>query len=130
VQQDQAKGSPDRSVGAVAGPERAEAGVEPAVDCGLSVHDQERGDRMGGGVDAAEVEVGVRERSDGGDEYRQVLGSAARQHGVDRDGAARRLARTRRQHGDHLVGVDGSAVDRSERPEHGIDPFRGWCLER
>ena len=130
MEQDQPKGSTNRSVGSVAGPERAEASVEPALDCGLAVHDQERRDRVGGGVDAAQVEVGERERPHRGDEHRQVLGSAARQHGVDRDGAARRLARTRRQHGDHLVGVDGSAVDRSERPEHGIDPFRGWCLER
>jgi hypothetical protein len=84
---------------------------------------------MGGGVDAAEVEVGVRKRPHCGDEHRQVFGSAARQHGVDRDGATRGLARTGRQHRDHLVRIDGSAVDRSERPEHGVDPFRGWRLE-
>ena len=130
MEQDQPKGSTNRSVGSVAGPERAEAGVEPALDCGLAVHDQERRDRVGGGVDAAQVEVGERERPHRGDEHRQVLGSAARQHGVDRDGAARGLARTGRQHGDHLVGVDGSPVERSECPEHGVGAFRGWCLER
>ena len=130
VEQDQPKGSTDRSVGSVTGAECAEAGVEPTLDCGLSVHDQERRDRVGGGVDTPEVEVGVRERPHCGDEYRKVLGPAARQHGVDRNGATRGLARTGRQHCDDLVGVDGSAVDRSERPKHGVDPFRGWCLER
>ena len=117
VQHHQADRASDRRIGAVARPERADTEVESTVAHSIARHDDQRRDRVGGGIHAAEVDVGMRERAGRAEHHREVLGLAPREHRIDRDHPARHHAGTRQEDRQLLVDVALCVL------EHGIDPF-------
>src|SRR3989454_6731532 len=83
VLEGQAHRAPDHGVGAVALAERVGAGVDPEPRRDRAVDDEERCARMRGRLDRVEVEARIGERTDCGDDDRQMLGQGARERRVD-----------------------------------------------
>ncbi len=120
MEQDQPECSAGRGVGPVARTECPRgAVVAPLASC-RAVHDQEWCDRVGGGVDAAQVEHGIRQGPYCADEHREVGWPAAGEHGVHGDDPPGGLPVAGRQGRDDLVGVDGS-----QGGQHPVDALGG-----
>src|SRR3989454_705959 len=116
--------APDHGVGAVALAERVGAGVDPEPRRDRTVDDEERRAGMRGRLDRVEVEARIGERTDRGDDDRQVLGQGARERRVDGDRleGCHSLARYERR--DHLGAVASEAPEDAShallgRREHG-----------
>src|SRR3989441_603828 len=135
----QAHRAPDHGVGAVALAERVGAGVDPESRRDRAVADEERGARMRSRLDRVEVEARIGERTDCGDDDRQMLGQGARERRVDGDRLEGCHSLARYERHDHLGAVAGEAPEDAShallgRREHG-QPVRptlgdGEVLER
>ena len=92
--------------------------LKPHSPTAVAVDDEQRRDRVGRRVHAAEVELRLRERTRRGDEHRHHVGGAAGEDRVDRHEATGDAAEPRGEDAEDLVGVAGGAG------EHLVDPRR------
>src|SRR5262245_35917445 len=81
----QTHGAADGRVGTITGTENAGITVDIKLLSNRSVDQQRRTDVARGCLNSVEIEARLADRFDGGDDYRQILGQAARHHGVDGD---------------------------------------------
>ncbi len=115
VEQHEAHRPADGGVGPVAGTEGTDLGVEAHLRDGVAVNDDQRRHRMGGGVDAPQVQALLAERPHGGRHDREHLRRTAGHDGVDGNGPTGGRSSPGWQHGEDLVRVQAA--------EHRTDAF-------
>ncbi len=115
---------PDGRVGPVALAQHIQPAVhaDPAAD--RAVDDQHRRHRHGRGQQAVHVELVGAGRLQGRDHHRQVLGTTARQHGVDGHLLHGALGHVRRHHGHDVGGGAVGALQHRQHPRLGGRHYR------
>ena len=116
VQENEPEGTPDGGIGAEAGPEEAGARVHADGGGERAADDDERSHRMGGRLDAVEIEGGLEHGLHRGHDHGEVGGLAACHDRVDRELLDARLAPEGRHEAEDTLRVLADARDHRPHP--------------
>ncbi len=124
ILQHEAQRTAERRIRAAALPQAVEARVHTQRSRERSVDDDPRRRRIGRGLDALQIECGIGDRFDRGQQHRQIFGPATRHHRVDRDPFDRCRAESRRNMRDDFIARAPGGC------KHCVDALQGRWNER